>query len=318
MTVIPMNVNFCIHRFSEWTMLMLGESILSLLTIPHPERTAASEQSSDSNHDYWTTFYCSLLTVILMQYLHFRSMPHDADDHAMRRSKNRGSVWLFCKYAYSCALIALGAAFTLFVLSFSYTISIIDEDAINDLEQHFRILSSDQLGIPTAAAMMMTGRALSGSSSDGAMSISLNDYAKLEQQAAHMFSIAMAITFLSLDGMSVMHIGFGKCRQRLGGYCKESQATYDYNTKGILLLALRVGTIVFVATLSQWKTDPEGLAVIGLLLTIVQTVLRRMGITYLNKNLEHEATEDDSDGNGDIGSRSGIGESEVGEAGPGN
>jgi hypothetical protein len=58
-----MNVEFLVHRNGEWTMLMLGESILSLMT------------------------------AILLQYLYFRSQPHNADDHAVRKGKNLGMMW---------------------------------------------------------------------------------------------------------------------------------------------------------------------------------------------------------------------------------
>lgn len=94
-------------------MLMLGESILSLLIVDVPAE----------NTEYFTTFYCGLLTVIFLQYLHFRSMPEHADDFALRRSKNRGMVWALLHYAYSCALLGLGAALSLFVLSFSYEVA---------------------------------------------------------------------------------------------------------------------------------------------------------------------------------------------------
>src|SRR5210317_2264423 len=104
-----MNVNFTIHRDGEWTMLMLGESILSLLIVDIPVE----------DKDYFTTFYCGLLTVIFLQYLYFRSLPHVADDHAIRRSKNRGMFWLLSWFAYSASLVGLGAGFTIFVLSFS-------------------------------------------------------------------------------------------------------------------------------------------------------------------------------------------------------
>ena len=94
-------------------MLMLGESILSLLIVDVP----------GEDTDYFATFYCCLMTVILLQYLHFRSQPHSADDHAMRRDKNAGWAWSLTQFVYSASLIALGAAFTIFVLDFSY-----DED----------------------------------------------------------------------------------------------------------------------------------------------------------------------------------------------
>ena len=89
-----MNINFCIHRYGEWTMLMLGESIMSLLIVDVPKEDG----------DYFATFYCGLLTVILLQVLHFRSQPHLADQHATRRDKTAGVWWNVFQYIYSMAL----------------------------------------------------------------------------------------------------------------------------------------------------------------------------------------------------------------------
>lgn len=225
------------------------------------------------NSDYFTTFYCSLLMVIFLQYLHFRSMPHAADDHALRRNKNRGMVWALFKYAYSCALIALGAAVTLFVMSFSYE-SISDakeeEEEEEEPSDHFR-------------------RILAGGS-DGA-GTTLQELETLERHAAHLFSASLAVTFFTLDSMAVMNVGFHNGWLRC--HC---QKTSRYNTKGITLVLLRVGCIVFVATLSQWKTDPESLAGIGLGVTIGQIILRKLGIKYLNKKLEDGATDSSEEG----------------------
>lgn len=77
-------------------MLMLGESVFSLLIVAPLE-----------DPDYYTSFFCSLLTVILLQYLHFKSQPEAADHHAMRRSKNavcygrsfkKYTHWRWCRW----------------------------------------------------------------------------------------------------------------------------------------------------------------------------------------------------------------------------
>ncbi len=227
---------------------MLGESILSLLIVDVPAEDTG----------YFTTFYCSLLTVIFLQYLHFRSMPHNADDHAMRRSKNRGMVWGLMKYTYSCALIALGAAFTLFIMSFA-------SDEINE--------ASDAYGERRLAA-----------TNNG--SKSLHELQQLEQHAANLFCLALALIYFTLDVMSLMNVGlesaWGRCR------CQRNHA---YNITGIALVFLRVGLIVFCATLGQWRTDPQVLAGVGLGVTISQMILRKLGEKYLNKGLEAETEE---------------------------
>jgi low temperature requirement protein LtrA len=124
--VVPMNVEFLVHRNGEWTMLMLGESILSLLIVDVPEEDT----------EYFTTFYCSLMTVILLQYLYFRSQPHNADDHAVRKDKHLGMMWTIVLFVYSASLVALGVALMLFVLSFSSSSS----DSDHEDDPHRRTL----------------------------------------------------------------------------------------------------------------------------------------------------------------------------------
>lgn len=280
-----MNVDFSIHRQAEWTMLMLGESILSLLIVDVPAEDT----------EYFTTFYCSLLTVIFLCYLHFRSMPHSADDHVMRRSKNRAFVWYILNHAYSLSLVAIGAAFTLFLLSFSRTSE--DDGYRRDLLEDSTGSSTTnmvQTILGSAEASFLT-RALAGGG-DSKFSPE-----QLEERAANLFSAALAVIFFALDGMSLMHVGFSHSLKR----CKCAK-TKRYNIKGNFLVLCRVSLIVFAATLSQWETNPQNLALDALVVTISQIVLRKLGQTYLNKKLEHltdsergSSDEDDDDDDDD-------------------
>jgi len=61
-----MNIAYCIHRYAEWTMLMMGESVLSLLIVPLVEKDILV---------YLQIFYCGILSISILQYLHFRSQP---------------------------------------------------------------------------------------------------------------------------------------------------------------------------------------------------------------------------------------------------
>lgn len=60
-----MNIDYAIHRYGEWIMLMLGESVLSLLIVGVKERD-----------DFYKTFYCGIISIALLENLHFRSQPH--------------------------------------------------------------------------------------------------------------------------------------------------------------------------------------------------------------------------------------------------
>jgi hypothetical protein len=89
-------------------MLMLGESIFSLLVVSVPQE----------DQDFFTVFYLCLLTVVFVQLLHFQSQPHNADTHAMRRHKNAGALWNILQQLLSFSLVLLGSCFT-FILEYA-------------------------------------------------------------------------------------------------------------------------------------------------------------------------------------------------------
>jgi hypothetical protein len=102
---VPMHIDFYMHRNGEWTMLMLGESIVSLLIV----------DVSKEGKEFYTTFLFGVLSVVFLYFLHFASQPYHASQHALRRSKNTGIVWGALQQIYSLALVALGAVFTLYL-----------------------------------------------------------------------------------------------------------------------------------------------------------------------------------------------------------
>ena len=98
-----------IHRWGEWTMLMLGESVLSLLIVDVTE-----------TRGYYRTFFCGIVSITLLEFLHFRSQPHDPDDHALRRSKEGGIAFTFLMQMYSAALVILGTAYKMLLYEYVY------------------------------------------------------------------------------------------------------------------------------------------------------------------------------------------------------
>ena len=221
---------------------MLGESIFSLLIVDVP----------DEGNDYYATFFCGILAVVLLMCLHFRSQPTNPDHHASRRNKNAGMMWLWFQHLYSLALVSLGAAFTFFLTSFG-----------NDYERR----------------RLLVGRELAGDNSGEVSS-------DIEANAAHLFCGSLAVIFFSLDAMILLHIGIKESQQRC--ICAN---TSKKNSKGVLLLAFRSALLIFTATLSQWEQDPKTLSLVGLMLLLTQLILRKLGAKYLSHGqvdaLEH-------------------------------
>jgi hypothetical protein len=108
---VPMNIHFVIHRNGEWTMLMLGESVLSLVIVDGIARI--------NDGKYYLTFFLGVLNVIFLQFLYFKSQPHDIAHHAMRRSRHAGLSYNFMFQIYSAALIIVGVSYKLLLTEYT-------------------------------------------------------------------------------------------------------------------------------------------------------------------------------------------------------
>eukprot|EP00588_Corethron_pennatum_P014271 CAMPEP_0194274012 /NCGR_PEP_ID=MMETSP0169-20130528/7210_1 /TAXON_ID=218684 /ORGANISM="Corethron pennatum, Strain L29A3" /LENGTH=592 /DNA_ID=CAMNT_0039017107 /DNA_START=35 /DNA_END=1813 /DNA_ORIENTATION=+ len=239
---IPMNIDFFIHRNGELTMLVLGESVLSLLIV------------DGETGNYHRTFYFGIVTVVLLQMLHFQSQPHDADAHAMRRHKNSGLLFGRVFPMYAAALITVGASYKLFMYSSS-----------SDSKKRRLISEFSGTGYRWLAG---------GSGGDSGCGPSGEE---MEQMVAHLFSWAMAIVFVCLDVMTLAHVGLKEVnRCKLDGVAK-------YNIKGIFLVVLPRGLVtIFIATLSLWQKDPSTLAGLGLAAVVCQLATRFMGNVWFS------------------------------------
>ncbi len=102
------------------------------------------------------------------------------------------------------------------------------------------------------------------------------DTTERRQGVANLFSGSMAVVWLCSDLMILTHGGIKAHVQK----CTDSNRTRPMRVLGLVLLLTRIGMIAFIATLSQYFTEPEGLAFIGLCGIAFQVVLRVVG-TFL-------------------------------------
>jgi hypothetical protein len=242
-----------IYRSGEWIMLMLGESVLSLLTV------GVEQEGSD----YLLTFYASMISVILLQYLHFRSQPSHADQHAMRRHKNAGIGFAFFNEVYSASLIVLGSVFTLLVASFNPPTSG-RRDLLNDagvLLENDRWLTSEVL--PPL------------------------DDPNVQQRVANLFCGSLAIILICLDSKFILHLGW----KNACGRCKS--ADRKANMQGLALIVGKLALLTFIATLSRYETNPERLALIGMGCICVKLFSRLLAGHYFPPPDHHGHHHDD-------------------------
>lgn len=237
-------------------MLMLGESILSLLIVDVTESSG-----------YYKTFFCGIVSITLLEYLHFRSQPHVADDHALRRSKEAAIKFTMLMQIYSAALVVLGTAYKMLLYEYVYA-------AKEESSGSYRKLWSNPLA-----------RLLAGS--DEPMFAT----AERQQRVSHFFCISMALVWLCSDLMIINHRGL---KDNLG-YCRLSHTGF-LKFVALTLAFLRLGLIIFMATLSQWVTDPSVLAFVGLIGIISQVLLRVVGTSYFGAEYDgHDKDEASSE-----------------------
>lgn len=229
-SAVPLNVDFILHRNGEWMMLMLGESIFSLLIV----------DVQDKGLNFYLVFYFSLLTVILLQLLHFQSQPHEADLHAVRRNKNRGMLWSLLQSVYSFSLVIMGASYTFFLLY------------ADESDQRRRLMMRQLAG----------GSVDNGSNRAG---------------SAHLYSGALAVVFLSLTIMNVLH----KNSEEIQVQCL-MKAGKSY--AGTLAAVLRIGIVGVAGTISQWTLEPKFITLTGLLCVIGDLLLRKIELIHAKKH----------------------------------
>jgi hypothetical protein len=184
----------------------------------------------------------------------------------MRRKREAGLLFSFLMQVYSAALIVLGTAYKMLLYEYVYEAG----------DSGKRIL------------FPLFSRLLAGSS--GADDRFTTEDRR--QKVAHLFCASMAIIWFCSDVMTLAHRGLndnlGRCRMHESGALRLAS--------GIFFL-VRVGLIVFIATLSQYVTEPDVLAFIGLLGILCQVALRFVGSFVFEEHLTHD---DDSNEFGEV------------------
>ncbi|KAL3945026.1 MAG: hypothetical protein SGBAC_000883 [Bacillariaceae sp.] len=226
--IVPINVDFTIHRQMEWTMLMLGESVFSLLV---EEVTEVEE--------FYVTFYCGLLCVILLVYIHFTSQPMVAERHVMVDSKNRAIVAGTVQNLYSASMVGLGAGLTLFLRSFAKAIS--NKRRLVEFAFEGRFLASG------GAALYSTD--------------------EMNERSAVVFCLSLGMVLLCVDILQFLQFGFRRSFRLL------ARSSVNLRVGIVFFCSMRWVLIVFLFTLWIWTTSPEILAEIGVGCALIYSML---------------------------------------------
>jgi hypothetical protein len=92
LTYVPQNIDFMIHRYNEWIMLMIGEAVLSLLIVDVSE-----------TWDYYKITIFGVLAIVILELLIYETQPDHHYHHALFMSRYQA-----IKYQSSIPIITIG------------------------------------------------------------------------------------------------------------------------------------------------------------------------------------------------------------------
>eukprot|EP00934_Nitzschia_sp_Nitz4_P008040 Nitzschia sp. Nitz4//scaffold31_size150131//8137//9957//NITZ4_002809-RA/size150131-processed-gene-0.181-mRNA-1//1//CDS//3329547602//8030//frame0 len=235
---VPMNIHFCIHRYGEWFMLMFGESVISLLIV----------DSQNESAEYYMTFYSGILSVIFLAHLHYSGQPHNADHHALGRSRHGSYIYTILVPIHSVALIAMGVSYKLFLYEFTS-------------KYHSKAYRKT--------------RSLGGDY-DEAYDEEYDDHSDSEeryydaqvsrrQSISHLFCASIVIVLICMDVEQILHRGLPKLR-----WMARRMTPWSLTT----MVLLKYMVWVALATMSIYNHDPHVIPVCGLVAILCQDILR--------------------------------------------
>ncbi|GAX14829.1 hypothetical protein FisN_29Lh035 [Fistulifera solaris] len=252
-SVVPINVEYAIHRYGEWIMLMLGETVLSLLIVD-PVHHA----------DYYITFFAGVLSIIMVEYLHFLSQPHDPDHHALRRNIYGAILHTTTMMFYSASLIVLGASYKMLLYELVYE----HNDRHGEYHQNTR----------SVLGTVFFQRTLAGATSDAL------DTEDRQKRIAILFSGSMAIVWICLDILILAHHGW-----------KDLWATWKVSSSPALVGMAQMGRwsiLIWFLSLPQYVTEPKMLSLLGVIGLLGQIVIQMIIYSLCPKNPAHKEEEE--------------------------
>jgi len=278
---VPMNIDFSLHRYGEFIMLMLGESVLSLLIV-----------NVSTTRDYYISFYAGVLSVILLQLLHYKSQPNHADDHAMRKGRTQGIIWFALIFIYSAALIVVGVSYKMILTE--HTDEFSDEvehtNVARDLYSYNHAYRTQQDGYhPHELQRFLV--------SGGGGKLYTLSTEERHQRISNIFCAGLATVFFCQVLMMLCHHSFNASLDRCHiEMCPKTKRRGAISKVVVCLLFCHVATIAFIGTVCLYVNNPTHVALLGLLSIVLQVSLRIMGSIYfppVSKISPHDQNNDD-------------------------
>lgn len=254
---VPNNIDYMIHRYGEWTMLIIGEGILSLLIVDTVEA-----------EEYYEIIGLGCLTVIVLQMLKFESQPAHADGHALWRSMKAATMFSVFIQVMSMALVAFGVC---------YKVMLKDVIHDNDPKYGSHYSGADETMDAHVTATVSHHRVL-----DSVKTSSITPEAN-----ATLFLMSLSVVLICLELLTVTHKGVAETFYLLFQVPGHAPSRMTPNWPFVFILIVKLVVLIYTATMALWVTDPLEIAVAGFLVVLAMATIRIIGWSLFHRRVRH-------------------------------
>ena len=249
---VPNNIDYMIHRYGEWIMLMIGESILSLLIV---ETTEAG--------NYYTITTFGVLTVILLAILKMESDPSHAEDHALWGNLRNAMSYSLLIQLLSMSLIAFGVCYKIFLKD-----ALKAEQKEDAGDKYGRMLASVGSTSDEAAAALFTG----------ALSFVL-------------LSLEIILLTHNGVKKAISRLFHEQENADSSENVQPNRFRGKFNVPIVVIAFVKLAVILFATTLNRWTSQLAILTVCGFVIVFIMALTRVLGWAFIHhKKAIAEAT----------------------------
>ena len=106
---VPHHISYLIHRIGEFTMLMVGESVLSLSAL----------RITSPTWEFYLSLVCGFTITSSIMFIQYSTSVFHAEKHVLRRSGKYGIIWFHVKFCQAFFLVTFGVGLRMMLQKFA-------------------------------------------------------------------------------------------------------------------------------------------------------------------------------------------------------
>ncbi len=251
LTVSVLSEDYLIKRYGEFTLLMLGESILSLIGIGH----------TTISRDYYLVVIVGIVTVIWLHFLHFESELQNASEHALWGHRWNTVCYILIIQVITISLIGFGSSFK--------------GESVTTLALRLILLTVKISLIHLILNMPVFLHEVIDENTHESTHESANESKTQpthEKNGTIFFVIVLSLVVVSLELLNLCHTGIKRAVGHLFQTIEGGKRKLYWPI--VIISLIKVAIFLFCMTLHKWLDEPEYIVPAGCAVVIALSITR--------------------------------------------